>query len=365
MGREDALKELRTALTSGPAALSPRALSGMGGIGKTQTAIAYALEHRFEYDDIFWIRAETQSEIEAGLESMVDALELPEKDARESAVKVAAARRWLERNDHWLLVLDNADDLRLARDYVPEHPRGHVVLTTRAHAMPQWLRRVNVPKMPEDVGATFVLRRSGRIGEEAELDAARGTDADDARKLSRVMDGLPLALDQAAAYMGTYRCSPGAYLTLYDAEEIADDSFYDDTDHQSVGKTFGIAFSKLREHHPVSAELLRFCAFLAPEAIPEALFTRGAEGLPEALRAAAGTASLWRETVRAATDAALLTRDEDEEIGGGTLSLHRVVRDVLRRDAAPDEARELVETVVSALVWGFPRERYTACFARG
>src|SRR5579862_1547410 len=68
-GRQDVLARLHVALKRGPTAIvaDPQALVGLGGIGKTQTAIAYAHAHRLEYNSVFWVRAETSASLNDGL----------------------------------------------------------------------------------------------------------------------------------------------------------------------------------------------------------------------------------------------------------------------------------------------------------
>src|SRR5580704_16879315 len=54
-GRHDTLDRLHTALKAGPVALTadPQALTGLGGIGKTQTALAYIYERWRDYERVF------------------------------------------------------------------------------------------------------------------------------------------------------------------------------------------------------------------------------------------------------------------------------------------------------------------------
>jgi len=57
-GRVDQLDELATRLDTGSAPVVVQALHGMGGVGKTQTAIEYAHRHSQDYDLIVWIDGE-------------------------------------------------------------------------------------------------------------------------------------------------------------------------------------------------------------------------------------------------------------------------------------------------------------------
>ena len=60
-GREPVFTQIHKLLHAGkPAALSqPPAISGLGGIGKTQTAVEYAYRYREEYQFVLWVQANT------------------------------------------------------------------------------------------------------------------------------------------------------------------------------------------------------------------------------------------------------------------------------------------------------------------
>ena len=62
-------------------------------------------------------------------------LDLPEKNAQNHGEAVAAVKRWLENNSNWLLILDNADEIEIVDEFIPSCEAGHVLLTTRAHAI--------------------------------------------------------------------------------------------------------------------------------------------------------------------------------------------------------------------------------------
>ena len=133
-GREPIFTQIHSLLHAGTTtALSqPPAISGLGGIGKTQTAVEYAYRSRDSYPFVLWVQANTHETLLLNFVALARLLNLPERDAREQQMVVHAVKKWFETHTGWLLIFDNADDLAMVRDYLPEGTKGHTLLTTRA-----------------------------------------------------------------------------------------------------------------------------------------------------------------------------------------------------------------------------------------
>src|SRR5260370_21118140 len=58
-GREEALQRLREIRVAGKSAVLTHALSGLGGIGKTQLAAEYAYKYQNEYQAVLWAGADS------------------------------------------------------------------------------------------------------------------------------------------------------------------------------------------------------------------------------------------------------------------------------------------------------------------
>jgi hypothetical protein len=147
-GREDVLQKLEAALKSTGAA----ALSGLGGIGKTQTAAEYAYRHCEEYQAVLWASAVSRETLVSDFAALAALLNLPESKEKEQELAVGAARRWLEANTGWLLILDNANELGIAREFIPKAGKGQVLLTTQAQATGALAKRVEVENMQKQEG---------------------------------------------------------------------------------------------------------------------------------------------------------------------------------------------------------------------
>ena len=143
-------------------------------------------------------------------------LGLPEKDAQDSNEVVAAVRRWLGREPGYLLILDNANDPSLVKPYLPPDPRGHVMLTSRAHNFDVLgiCKPIGLPVLTPDEALAFLGKRTNREGP---LDPA---EQDAAQTLAGELGYLPLALEQAAAYMVEHEEPFSVYLAAYRAERL-------------------------------------------------------------------------------------------------------------------------------------------------
>jgi hypothetical protein len=281
MGRADLLAALDTAFTPGqPVVLAhTHAVHGLGGVGKTQLAVEYAYLHRQDYDVIWWLRSEEPATLAADYAGLAKELGLPEagEDIDEA---VGAVRRWLNHNEaRWLLILDNAEALESVRDCIPETGTGHVLITSRNPNWRRIARPLEVEGLPVDDAVSLLFQRSGAdVNDEGEQAAAR--------ELVAEFDGLPLALEQAAAYVDEAESSLASYLHLYRrrkadllAEGAPSKKDYPDT----VLTTWTLAFQRVEEQMPAAGDLLRLCAFLAPDAIPRDLLSGYAPNLPEPL----------------------------------------------------------------------------------
>ena len=182
--------------------------------------------------------------------------------------------------------------------------------------------------MQDDTGATLLLRRAELLGPEAGLDRREPNDAAAAKQISAKLGGLPLALDQAGAYIGETKCGVGEYLELLNVSlpELLQRRGELDLQHVSVMATYTASLSELAKHNQAAAELLNAAAFLAPDAIPEEIFTAGASEFPEALQQAAANRLQWNDAIAAAFKFSLLERNAADK----TISVHRMVQAVAK-----------------------------------
>ncbi len=256
----------------------PQAISGLGGVGKTQLAVEYAYRYHHEYQAVLWARAETMEALNASYIDIAKMLNLPQKYAQEQESIIQAVKHWLRTHQDWLLILDNADEPQIIPAFLPPQHSGHLLLTTRAQTPGKLIRPLPLDTLDQQSGALLLLRRARLIAPDAPFEIAKAQERTLAIQLTTELGGLPLALDQAAAYIEETTCGLASYLRQYQTRRTellaqrgmrTEDYAVDHPD--SVATTWSISFQKVAAASPLAANLLRLCAFLAPDAIPEIL----------------------------------------------------------------------------------------------
>jgi tetratricopeptide (TPR) repeat protein len=331
----------------------PQAICGLGGIGKTQTALEYTYKYHNYYQAVLWVTADTRERLTSDFVTCADLLNLPEKDAQDQSLAIAAVKRWLKDHTDWLLIFDSADDLALARDFLPSTSAGHILLTTRAQAMGRMAQRIEIEKMEPNEGALFLLRRAKIIEPDAPISTASDFDRAKAREISKLLDGLPLALDQAGAYIEETGSGLSGYLERYRRQSASllqrRGAFV--LDHpEPVATTWSLSFEKVKKANPAAADLLRLFAFLYSDAIPEEIITEGAPDLGPVLDSFATNLIELDDAIAELHKYSLVRRNPESK----TLTIHRLVQAVLRDEMDEYTQRQWAERAVRAVNQAFP-----------
>ena len=346
-GREEVLQAIHDYFSKHHSLAITQAIKGLGGIGKTQAAIEYAHRFHADYSAVLWIRAEKQEDWKAGLAEFARQYSLASVDMKEDE-QTQAARVWLGQNNGWLLILDNLEDLSQVEQIFPRPCAGRILVTTRQTALGR-LHGVSLECMDDDTGALFLLRRIGVISEDEGLDKETAQKQNDAKDISRELGGLPLALDQAGAYITETGCGLQGYLKRYQDNRrllLAKRGADGEDDHlHSVDTTFALCFEKLQKENPAVELFLQMCAFMAPDAIPEEIFTS---------QDAFNNDIAFDQCIADCAKYSLVKRNVDNQ----TLSLHRLTQVVLRERLEEDKRKEMAEKCVLALAKVFPDVKF-------
>src|SRR6266516_828961 len=358
-GREEILEALHARLhTDQVVALTQSyALHGLGGIGKTQIALEYAYRYALEYSAVFWIEAETVTRITASLLRLAACLQLSERQEADQPGMLAAIQLWLATHHHWLLIWDNLEDPELLRHWLPPARKGAILITTRSPALGPLALGMDLLPMGNEEGGLFLLRRArvlepGAPAEQMHQLAVRmPKEYAAAEELVKTLGGLPLALDQAGAYIEETGCGLADYLSRYHSQRtvLLHRRGTRVREHpEPVATNWSLSFEQVKHLNPKASDLLQFCAFLHPDAIPEELFTTVVPNLdPSPLIDDLITLDEAIECLRAYS---LVRRYSETK----TLSMHRLVQAVLQDSLLEEQRFQWTQQVVSIFNHVFP-----------
>ena len=349
-GREQILHDLHESFIKQG---GTQVISGLGGLGKTQTAIEYAYRRRDDYKAVFWSRADSQLALRTGFAEIARTLNLPEKESQNPDDAVRAVVRWLESKSGWLLIFDNADAPEMVKEFRPRNPEGRVLLTSRAQVFDTLgiVKPFEIDVMLPEEALGFLFTRAGREdGNAAEREAAA--------RLAEELAYLPLALEQAGAFITAKKARFQDYLAGYLKRrgQLLNESRPVTGDYpESVATTWAMNFRELEES-PAASDLLRTSAFLSPDRIPLELIIKGKSDLGPALSAALADVGsnplVLNEVLERLTRYSFIRLDSDLQ----TYSIHRLVQEVLTDGMEAETQKLWAERTVSALNRTFPEE---------
>ncbi|WP_328618481.1 FxSxx-COOH system tetratricopeptide repeat protein [Amycolatopsis sp. NBC_00355] len=327
-GRGELLSHLSELLGAGTTAVLPATLHGMGGIGKTQMATEYIYRHLQDYDIVWWIQATRPTQIHASLTELAQHLRLPGADEAITAVPaVREALRLGRPYRRWLLVFDSAEDPEMVRPFFPVGGTGDILVTSRN---PNWAgvaRPLEVAIFERSESKMLLSRRGPQL------------DDADADRIAQKLGDLPLAIEQAAAWLAETGMRAGEYLQLFDEKvaEILETSNPQDYE-TSVAAAWNVSFDQLSVSNPAAHQLLQVCAFFAPEPVSRSLFAgvRGLTVSPELDTALRDPIKLSR-AIRDINRFGLAKIDHRTD----TILLHRLVQLVLRNRMSEQHRNEM------------------------
>jgi tetratricopeptide (TPR) repeat protein len=335
-GRNVQLRELHRVLTAGSTAavVQEATVHGLGGVGKTQLAVEYAHRHATDYDIIWWIAAERPVTIPGQLAGLARQLDVPELGDQTEFLANVWGR--LRERDRWLLIYDNAESFRGIAGYRPPSGEGRVLITSRS-ALWGAAASIRLDVLRREEAVLFLRRRTGA--------SDKGTLA----ALAETLGDLPLALEQASAYMDETKTTPSDYLALFREHETELLALGEPTTtEQTVATVWQVSLNRVRASEPTAQDLINLCAFLAPDTIPRALFSDHAAILPEALSRTVCKRLSYNTAVSIVGRYSLIA------VTPVTLAMHRLVQSVIRASLTAEAQQQWAGVAVRLIFRAFP-----------
>lgn len=302
---------------------------GLGGIGKTQLAARFVEKNKGEYKDNFWIDAEKYCIIES-FNQLAKKIGISPQD---NATCLAHDVYKKLNNQKTLIVFDNVDDYDSVKEFLPhsDYDKINVLITSRYN---KWK---NTGVHPVELGVFTFEESKELIKKELEID-----DDEKAEKLHNKLQGLPLALQQAVAYIKYQRIiklSFGIedYLKEYDksheeAEKLLDYDLHEknnDPYMKTVMTTWKVTLDKIEKDTKCGKEAIRILnvmAYFAPDNIRNKMFRK--------------LLDIDRNKVADAIDLLKNYSMVNQGSKSDLSNIHRLVQEVIRIDLKSKEREE-------------------------
>jgi tetratricopeptide (TPR) repeat protein len=313
-GRKEILCKLENSLNPGEKNPCSIVIYGMGAVGKTQIALAHALSNGYLYDTVWWVNAENEVAMLNSYKSLLLQKGIIKKDIAYDREEILhSIWGWMSQNRNWLFIYDNAESEQDLTPYLPRINTGHILITTRNQSWRNMQKlEIKVFKPQEAVEFFKSFKLKGSI--------------DDAVILAEELGYLPLALDQAAAYMLESNKSYKEYIDLFIKYRL--DIFgkvgYESLSYEkTVATTWNISLDKIDNES--AKQLIQLLAFLAPDHIHENMFHQTSEYLPEPLASSVQDELEFDKALRELVRYSLVQTDK------GLISIHRLLQEVIRQ----------------------------------
>ena len=339
VGREVLLENLRIKLDyNNIGAYSHRiALYGVGGIGKTQTAIEYCYRNAERYDYVFWISGKDRKSVFEGYRRIAHLTKCtPLDDLQQMSDTVW---RWLCNRERWLVVIDNLDDFTVADCIDPGQSQGHVLITTRnPHSDQICAQGCEVPVLTPDESAQLLLSNS----DESHFVE---TSNDVVQHIVRDLGFYPLAIEQAAPKLDVHGIS-SSYQTDRNSLLSMDSSITLADSWQNIATARLLSLQSLGAR---SIHLLELFAFLYSDEIRLDYLQDGKNGLSGELRDVFEDGILLLDNLTALEGCSLIKLSPSRDV----IMIHRLVP-IFVRERLKTRKRDIINDVVESALEGFP-----------
>ncbi|MBL7261518.1 tetratricopeptide repeat protein [Paractinoplanes lichenicola] len=261
VGRDEELAELGRLVEAGAGVVAQsQAVHGLGGVGKSELALQYAHTHRREYPLVWWVNADSPESIESGLAELAYRLHPDARIVAQEPDAAGWAVGWLQAHPGWLLILDNVERREDVDGLLADLADGHVVITTRRDV--GWERVTDGCLRVEVLTPVAAVALLVRLSEQP--------DEATAAVLAGELGCLPLALQQAGAYLRQTRTPIASYLRRLreDPGGVLGSVAAGDSARRAVAQVWSVTLEQIGGQSAIAARLLRVLSCLGPDPVP-------------------------------------------------------------------------------------------------
>ena len=263
-------------------------LWGTGGIGKTQICLKFVEEMSGMLSHVFWVDASSVESITMSLRG-ISSISAAQASCLDDSVE--SVLQWISGiQEDWLIVFDNADDppVYVVERFIPPGNRGNILITSRNRSMGSLISFENIieiNEMEEADAITLLLKASYLDASAEHIKFAKAIVAE--------LGCIPLAVNQAGAYIEAGRCSIDKYLqqfTLHRQTLMSDVTFRGASKYdRTVYGTWDLSFKELEKRASGQSSagdaqaaqaailILQICAFYHHSGISKDIFRSAAE----------------------------------------------------------------------------------------
>ncbi|MFI5890518.1 tetratricopeptide repeat protein [Actinoplanes sp. NPDC051513] len=324
VGRGDELARLETLVAAGTGVVAQsHAVHGLGGVGKSELALQFAYARRDRYSLVWWVTADGPEAIESGLAELTYRLHPDGQIVATDQEAAGWALTWLQTHPGWLLVLDNVERRGDIEPVLGQLTTGSIIVTTR--------RDVGWDEITDDTLRLDVLPRRAAVDLLLRLSGL--PDAETAAVLAEELGHLPLALQQAGAYLRETRTDLPTYVECLrtDPAGTLETVAADDAAERAVAKVWSLTLTRITELDPLAIAVLAVLSCLAPDDLPRDVLHHLGEPRSRVDRALGVLASYHMITLT-----------------GTTVAVHRLVQSVVAA-GQQDDAAAWHETLHAAM----------------